>query len=494
MEAKALSHLKAFKRLDDEGRALAASTNAALVGAKFDFANQATKIAELKAGELKRDVLLAQSKARFATIIISILLLAGLVVTALITHAFFSMRRSRNKIRAVNGELQTTNGALEKALKAKTEFLATTSHEIRTPLNGILGMTQVMLADRGVTGDMRSRLEVVKSAGDTMSALVNDLLDVAKIETGNLSVQRSEIDLKGLLQDVARMWADKAQTKGLQFRLELSSCPERILEDGDRLRQILFNLLSNATKFTEQGSVTLSASSQSGVDGDRLSICVSDTGIGIPDDQTSRIFESFTQVDGGTSRHFGGTGLGLTICRNLASAMGGDVLVKSSLGEGSQFTVDLPLTRCEVEKRAEQAATGGLTSIFLVVVEDNPLAQSMLRSVLQPKVRRLEFARNLEVVADSSLAGFDRLLVDGACLARQGVDDPIAAVGQLALSTDAAITALWPTPSAEDAARLNTAGVDQILSKPITSADLVAGLEIACNGARKVTAMGSIAA
>ena len=187
-EARALAHLKAFKRLDDEGRALAASTNSALVGAKFDFANQATKIAQLKAGELKRDVMLAKSKARLTAFITFFLLSGALIVTGFVLHAFFSMRRSRNSIQAINATLEATNDALEKALKAKTEFLATTSHEIRTPLNGILGMTQVMLADRSLSGEMRSRLSVVKSAGDAMNALVDDILDVAKIETGNLTV------------------------------------------------------------------------------------------------------------------------------------------------------------------------------------------------------------------------------------------------------------------------------------------------------------------
>ncbi len=479
---KALDHLKAFKRLDDEGRSLAASTNAALVGAKFDFANQSAKIAELKAGQLRRDVLLAQSKARFGFIVISILLMTGFVVTGLISHAFFSMRRSRNKIRAVNNELQATNGALHKALKAKTEFLATTSHEIRTPLNGILGMTQVMLADRGVAADTRDRLQVVKAAGETMSALVNDLLDVAKIETGNLSVERREIDLTGLLQDVVCMWGDKARTKGLHFNLNVTDCPARVVEDGDRLRQILFNLLSNAIKFTDRGSITLSAAVRARPNGERLVITVTDTGIGVPADQLELIFESFTQVDGGISRQYGGTGLGLTICRNLATAMDGEVVVQSIVGSGSSFILDLPLTRGTAETSNQLLPPNSLSTTFLVVVEDNPLAQSLLRSVLLPKVRRLEFARGIEEIMDGALGKCDRILVDGACLGRQYGDDPIAAVGRLAHRSDRAVTALWPAPTAEEVVHLKAVGAHQVLSKPISPAELLAALEEACAG------------
>ena len=459
---RALTHLRAFKRLDDEGRALAASTNAALVAAKFDFANQAAKIATLKAKQ-------AQDQANFATTIVLTLLLAGLVVTGLITHAFFTMRRSRNQIRAVNVELEGANGALEKALKAKTEFLATTSHEIRTPLNGILGMTQVMLADSRIAPDMRERLTLLKTSGDTMSALVNDLLDVAKIETGNLSVKREPMDLKRLLDDSAKVWRDHAASKGVEFRLDLEDCPVRVVEDGDRVRQVLFNLMSNATKFTERGSVSLSARPQAIGDGERLVIKVSDTGIGIAREDYDRIFESFTQLDGGRSRQYAGTGLGLAICKNVATALGGDITVDSVPGEGSTFTLCLPLERAEPVTDTE-----GETS--LLVLDDNPLAQAMLRAFLADKVRRLEFAPTAHAVRDAvERSSFGRMLVDGACLLRQSGDDPMSLIGPLS-ELNVPLTVLWPALTEEDEARLKALGAQQVLAKPITPVALLAAL------------------
>lgn len=454
---KALQHMKAFKRLDDEGRALAASTSAQLVAAKFDFANQATKIAELKASQ-------AQAKARFAAIMTGVLLIAGLIVTSLITQAFFQMRRSRNRIRAVNAELETSNAALEKALKAKTEFLATTSHEIRTPLNGILGMTQVMLADGRVTGDIRERLTLVKSAGDTMQALVNDLLDVAKIETGALSVSRSEIDLAKLMRDAAAVWSDQAKAKNLEFRLDLADCPARIVEDSDRLRQVVFNLLSNATKFTETGWVSLRTFARPEGAGEVLCVEVADSGIGVPADQFERIFESFTQVDSAKTRQYAGTGLGLAVCRNVAQALGGRISLASTLGEGSTFTLELPLARAETS--GGEAGGDGL-----LVVDDNLLAQAMMRAFLADKVGRLEFVGELEAAVTAS-AGFPQVLLDGACLKRLAPENPIGAVARFA-RPDVQLLVLWPSPDAETEQALKTAGALRVLSKPISPVALI---------------------
>ncbi len=467
---KALAHLKAFKRLDDQGRALAASTNAALVAAKFDFANQATKIAELKVSQ-------AQSQARFTTAIIAILLFGGLIVTSLITHAFFTMRRSRNRIRAVNTELETANGSLEKALKAKTEFLATTSHEIRTPLNGILGMAQVMLADRKISTETRERLGLLKAAGDTMNAMVNDLLDVAKIENGALSVDKTEIDLHRLLEDTAKVWRDQAQNKGLGFTLDLADCPARIVEDGDRLRQILANLMSNAIKFTERGEVSLRVKTTAHEHGERVSIAVADSGIGIPADQLGRIFESFTQVDSSTARQYGGTGLGLTICRNIAAALGGDVEVESRPGVGSTFTVSLPLQRA-AEAAPVETGPRGLGSARLLVLDDNALAQAMLRALFSDKVGRLDFVSSPVELPDTLRSGdVDCVLIDGGCLIRQAPDDPIAAFRSLASAATAPICVLWPGLDTGIASQLSAAGAACVLAKPVAGATLFQQLD-----------------
>jgi signal transduction histidine kinase len=466
---RALEHLKAFKRLDDQGRTLAASTNAALVAAKFDFANQATKIAELKVSQ-------AQSKARLTTIIISILILGGLIVTSLITHAFFTMRRSRNRIRAVNHELEATNSSLQKALKARTDFLATTSHEIRTPLNGILGMTQVLLADRDMSPSARERLSLLKSSGDAMNAMVSDLLDVAKIEKGTLTISRTEIGLRALLEDAAKVWRDHAQNKGLELKVDLGGCPERAIEDGDRLRQVLFNLMSNATKFTETGWVSLSASVTSANDSERLSISVTDSGIGIPAIECERIFEAFSQVDGEKSRQYAGAGLGLSICRNVAHALGGEVTVRSVPGEGSTFTLDLPLQR--VETPAADAVGAGLAKTSLIVLDDNLLSQALLRAVLSAKVKGLAMVASYEEALEAAASGdADHFLLDGSFLSRAFEARAIECAGRLAQATSAPVDVLWPNPSPEQEAQLVAAGVRMVIAKPIAPTALVQLLE-----------------
>ena len=494
---KALEHLHAFKRIDDETRSLASSTNAALMAAKFDFAAQSTKIAELRAGQLKRDVLLARSKARLTATVTVLLLIGGAIFSGLMLSAFLAMRRSRNRIRSINAELETANSELGRALRAKTEFLATTSHEIRTPLNGILGMTQVMLADQKAPAQLRDRLGVIKSAGETMSALVNDLLDMAKIETGNLTLQRGEINLVALLKDAARMWADQARTKGLEFKLDLSECPEHVVEDGDRLRQILFNLMSNASKFTPAGSIGLSARARPAAGGERILFEVTDTGIGIAEADQARIFESFTQADGSTARKYGGTGLGLTICRRLAIAMDGQITVRSALGEGSSFCVDLPLTRyAPVEASPGRPPGQGKP---LLIVEDNPLAQSMLRAVLQDAFKSIEFAGSLQAAADALDNGaYQHLLIDGGCVQRAGTGDPVDAVASFVQGQEISVSLLWPAPTPEICARLATIDVDQIIAKPIAPGALLelvrrwneTVLEDGCSAVQPVGAFG----
>ena len=341
----ALHHFEAYRRLDDQARSLTASANAALMSAKFDFANQDLKITRLRAGQAERDAAIARARARLHTTVTFGVLAAATVISTLLGIGFVSIRRSRNQVRAANATLRVTNTDLEKALAAKSEFLATTSHEIRTPLNGILGMTQVILADGATPGPLRERVQLIHGSGETMRALVDDILDVAKMETGELRLHPAEMDLRQLLDDAATMWTGQAESKRIAMEAELDDCPRMIVADEVRLRQVVFNLMSNAIKFTDRGHVRLTAACAPHGPEERLVIRVADSGIGIPEADLAAIFESFKQVDGGTTRRHGGTGLGLAICRNLARAMGGDVTVESIVGTGSTFTLDLPLTR-----------------------------------------------------------------------------------------------------------------------------------------------------
>ena len=244
--AQAFQHLQAFKRLEDEALSLATETNNALKAAQFNFANQELQIEQMR---LQQDIQVAEARQRQRNLLFGALAIGGLLVLGFVTMGYLSMRRSRDAIGRVNDKLNDTNKLLEKANKAKTEFLATTSHEIRTPLNGILGMSQVILQDQSLAADLRDRLKVVQTAGKSMKAIVDDLLDVAKIETGKVSLETGSVELRKLLDEVGLLWSDEIAQKGLKFELDASNCPDWVIGDEQRLRQILFNLLSNATKF-----------------------------------------------------------------------------------------------------------------------------------------------------------------------------------------------------------------------------------------------------
>ena len=457
----ALQHLEALKRLTDEATKVATSTSAALLAAQFDYQGQELQIAQKQAEAEQFQKLLAVAVG-IGSLLVALLLAWGLVTT----------RRSRNKVAAANVVLGETNVALEKALKAKTEFLATTSHEIRTPLNGILGMTQVMLSDPRLEAQTRDRIGIVHGAGVTMRALVDDILDVAKMETGNLSVDAAPMDMCAVLRDVTRMWEEQAVAKGLGFRLELSHAPCWIVSDAGRLRQIVFNLLSNAIKFTEKGGVTVRAIDEGEGDARRLRLVIADTGIGIPADKFDDIFESFRQVDTSTTRKFGGTGLGLTICRNLAQALGGDIHVESEEGKGSRFIVDLPLIPAEAPEVLERPGAGSGTS--MLILDRNPIARSMLKTLFEPRVATLRFAAG----ADEALnligeGGVTHLLIDEAT-AKAGEGAVMETIQTLtAAAADAETTVLWLKPEADTKSQLLAAGATRVVEKPVAGAALI---------------------
>jgi len=462
-DSLALAHLVALKRLDDRATKLATSANIALAAARFDYANQELRIQTLRNSELRANVAFEKARTQTERNIFLGVALATAAIMAMLATALLIIRRSRNRERAANADLAVTNAALGKALTAKTEFLATTSHEIRTPLNGILGMTQVMLADAHLDGDVRDRIGIVHGAGVTMKALVDDILDVAKMETGNLTVESAPYDLKETLLDAARLWTHQAHAKGVGFEMDLGSCPRLIEGDVARVRQIIFNLLSNALKFTAEGEVSLRAT----CDGATYSIAVADSGIGIAPDKLDHIFESFRQADAGTTRRFGGTGLGLAICRNLARAMAGEVTVSSEPGRGSCFTVTLPLVDATPLPPAEIAQGAGET---VLVVDANPITRAMFKTLLAPHAGTIVAASAIsdatELLANG---GIHRVLIDGATVpAEEGA--AILTALATAAGGAAATTLLW---SGTPPAWLATTGIRLVLRKPMAGTALV---------------------
>ena len=470
-QRQALAQLKAFGRLDSEAQALTASAASQLMAANFDFANQKLKISQLKQGQLQRDVQLGQQRGRLQ----SLALAAVAIIAGLLAVGFVSLRRSRNATRDANTVLSEVNGRLESALKAKTEFLATTSHEIRTPLNGILGMTQVLLADGKVGGDVRDRIEVVHGAGETMKALVDDILDVAKMESGRLTVSEGPTDLRRILVDVGRLWTGHAARKQLALVVDVDAAPDQLVTDGARVRQIVFNLMSNALKFTAAGEVALRA--HVGDDATVL-VTVTDTGIGIAADQQETIFEPFRQVDGGVTRQFGGTGLGLAICRNLARALGGDVTVASGPGGGSCFTLTLPLKQVEgatgEDSPLDQAERLAGTSIL--VVDADAATAGLLRLTLAAEGAATSVAAGpADAVAQIAAGSVSHVLCDVVSAG----DDPLPGLHALIDAGEAAgipITLLTPANGPVPVAGLMMLGAAQVVVRPIDGDDLVAAL------------------
>ena len=234
----------------------------------------------------------------------------------------------------------------ESATRAKSAFLATMSHEIRTPLNAVIA-TASLLEQTPLTEEQRELVDVIKKGGDSLLSVVSDVLDFSKIEADKLELDSHPFDVRSLMSDTVALVERSAAAKGLQVQADIDpNFPRWVLGDINRLRQVLLNLLSNATKFTERGRIAFSATVQPLDDDDgrvTLTISVSDTGVGIPKDRLLRVFEPFTQADSSTTRRFGGTGLGLAISQHLIRLMGGTLRVTSDVGEGSTFTITLPV-------------------------------------------------------------------------------------------------------------------------------------------------------
>ncbi|EHR70387.1 signal transduction histidine kinase [Burkholderiales bacterium JOSHI_001] len=281
-------------------------------------------------------------------------------------------------------ELRLAKDAAEDASRAKSAFLANMSHEIRTPMNGVLGMLD-LLRDTRLSERQRHFADTAHSSGEALLAILNDILDFSKIEAGRMALEHAPFELAPLVDDALGLFARDAQAKGVELLAQVDAAlPEHLLGDPLRLRQILTNLLSNAVKFTARGEVIVQARLDSGTDGAPwLALAVRDSGVGMDAPTLARVFDAFSQADVSTTRRYGGTGLGLTICRRLASLMGGELVATSTPGAGSTFTLRLPLAEAPDGSARPAAPAGMPPGLKALVVDDNATGREILLHQLQ---------------------------------------------------------------------------------------------------------------
>jgi CheY-like chemotaxis protein/two-component sensor histidine kinase len=287
------------------------------------------------------------------------------------------------------------------------------SHETRTPLNGVLGMTQAMAMD-DLSPVQRERLGVVHASGEALLAILNDVLDLAKIEAGKLELEEIDFDLEEIARGAQQAFTAQANAKGLEFSLDIKGSQGVYRGDPTRIRQILYNLVSNALKFTDEGEIKVTARWAS----ETLTVAVADTGVGIPADRLPLLFGRFAQADASTTRRFGGTGLGLAICRELALMMGGLIQVESAPGVGSIFTLSLPLERVgdarapSLPAAPEETGTPTL-SLRVLAAEDNTVNQLVLKTLLhQLGIEPVVVENGAEAVAAWKAQHWDVILMD----------------------------------------------------------------------------------
>lgn len=307
------------------------------------------------------------------------------------------------RIKDRTDQLEEAMRTAQAASQAKSEFLANISHELRTPMNGVIGMLDMAL-DRELTPELAEQIRTAQSCAYSLLALMNDILDLSKIEAGKMTLEKIPFDFRALLADCIKAHLPKASQNSVSLRYEVSSeVPGQITGDPLRVRQIITNLVSNAVKFTEHGSVFVRAVGHFSAPGHLvLRLTVEDTGTGIPADKLLHIFDKFTQADGSVSRRFGGTGLGLAITQSLVDLHGGKIDVQSELGSGSTFTVTLPCeadvatlpeqTNIEDALRCAGDSTGGPARIL--VVEDNQVNQKVVTAVLRKRGFSIELAND----------------------------------------------------------------------------------------------------
>jgi signal transduction histidine kinase/DNA-binding response OmpR family regulator len=410
------------------------------------------------------------------------------------THADIGERKR------VEAEIERARELAEQASQAKSEFLANISHEVRTPLNALMGLTRLLMDSR-LEPEQKSWLDLMDSSAHALLVLLNDVLDLSRIEAGKMQLENERFHLHDALAEVSGLYGEQARGKSIGWALTLApDLPLHLEGDAGRLRQVLGNLLSNALKFTPHGGrVELSASRATpAANGSRCwQVRVKDSGVGISAKQQTTLFDAFTQADASTARRYGGSGLGLAICARLVRLMGGAITVDSALGQGSCFTVSLPLNESPLAlalpKRAPQElgelASAGerFAGLCVLVAEDHPVNELLMNQLLKRLGCTVRNARDGEqAVAQWAQGGVDLVLMDVQMPGTNGLQATQRIREQESLHSLARtpIVAVTANAMVDDHATCLAAGMDGYTSKPLSPQALMAAMDAALRGDR----------
>ena len=406
-------------------------------------------------------------------------------------NAAEAIRESEQRYRQLSGELRVAHDAAVEASRAKSEFLANMSHEIRTPMNGIIGMQALALAATGAE-DRTGYLQSAQSSAYSLLAILNDILDVSKIEAGRLEIHRTPFSLRGSIEEVFQLVRPRAQEKSLELVSSVAEAtPDGLVADALRIRQILTNLLGNAVKFTDRGRVELRVDFHAaGTDQVLLEVVVADTGIGILPEHKDVIFEAFRQADSSTTRQYGGTGLGLSISARLVALMGGTISVNSVVGQGSEFRFTVP---CQLAPRDTVAApsrpiagtsAGAPKRLRILLAEDNTVNQRLAKRLLEKRGHDVSVAGDGRQALEAAMAAppFDLILMDVQMPNMDGLEATraIRQIENPQLSS-VPIVAMTAFAMKADRERCLAAGMNGHLAKPIDPNELSATVESYAN-------------